>query len=160
MEDNGYAIRNMLTSMRNVRVYASYLAMCREEIEIEVDKIQEQFLKTLAKYGLILEYSKIEELKEFIENLESDLAKIGDKFKDVEDVIEKYRLYIFEKEGERNDYGDYWFNTPDGDFSGRISYDEDDDRYYVGHELQIYDDYSADWVWCYDRNTDVCDRIE
>jgi hypothetical protein len=158
--DNEQAIRDMLTSMNNVRTYASYLTICRDEIEEEADNLRQQFCKALVKYGLVLEYAKIERLKEFIENLESDLAKIGDEFKDVEDVIKKYRLYIFEKEGERNDYGDYWFNTPDGNFSGRISYDEDDDRYYIGHELQIYDTYSADWVWCYDRNTDVCKRIE
>jgi hypothetical protein len=100
---------------------------------------------------------KIERLKEFVKNLNSDLTKIGDEFKDVEDVIRKHKLYVFEKDGERNEYGDYWFNTSDGEFSGRISYDEDDDRYYVANDIQIWSDNAQDWVWEFDLG---CSRLE
>jgi hypothetical protein len=158
MENNDYAVCNMLQSLDNAITYASFAGIEKWIIVEKIKQMKEELCSTLVELGLMVDETIIKNLKEFIDNVESDLTKIGDEFESVEEVIQKYRLYIFEKEGERNDYGDYWFNTFDGELSGRISYDEDDDRYYVGREVEIYDERINDWAWSYDRRTERCTR--
>jgi hypothetical protein len=94
---------------------------------------------------------KIRQLREFVHKLSSDLNKIGDEFANIEEVIRKQQLYIFEK-----DEVGYWFNSPDGEFSGIIAYDESNDSYYVARNIQIYDDIAKDWGYDFDLG---CSRL-
>lgn len=158
MEDNDYAVFNMIQSMENVRTYASWLSSEKSSALVEIDKLRRELRAILINHKLKENdyiQAKVREVKDFITALDKSLTQIGDKFEDVNDVIRAHRLYIWEQESDNV----YWFNTPDGEISGRIVYNEVLDCYEVSRKIQIYDEDTCDWGFEYDSASDTITAI-
>lgn len=87
----------------------------------------------------------------FVDTINADDGKLS-----LEEVVEKHKLYVYEKEDD-GEYQDWYFNSEDGDFAGCLSREIASGGWYLNHEVDIHD--NDDWTWRYDTDTKEIEKL-
>lgn len=87
----------------------------------------------------------------FVDSIKADDGKLS-----LEEVVEKHKLYVYEKEDD-GEYQDWYFNSEDGGFAGCLSREIASGGWYLDHEVDIHD--NDDWTWRYDTDTKEIEKL-